>query len=243
MKFRAFALPGCVALLGLSAANASEVYGDPSTPIAGRVHDTVIHTNDAEELRYVILKTLTDRYAEQKDITVSDAEIDAYVARMAADMARDRQEQEARRDELVRQLAASDLSADERAKLESELETATQMVANLAPQSGDSAEEIGEIEAARRDIAGAFIRQWKINRALYEQYGGRIIFQQGGPEPLDAYREILEEREERGDFAIRNEQLAEDFWSYYRNDALHSFYEPGSREEKQAFGSPWWQAP
>jgi hypothetical protein len=236
-------LLGCAAGLGLAQPSVADVYGDPATPVAGQVYDTVIHTNDAEELRYVVLKALTDRYADEKGIRVSDAEIDAYLARMAADMAQDRREHEARRDELARRLTATDLPQAKREELESELESVNELLATLAPETGESAESRQEIAAAHREIAGAFILQWKINRALYEQYGGRIIFQQGGPEPLDAYRQFLEEREERGDFAIRNEQLAVDFWSYYRNDGLHSFYEPGSREEKQAFGSPWWQAP
>ena len=243
MKARALALLGCAAFAGLATALAADVYGDPSTPVAGQVYDTVIRTNDADELRYVVLKELTDRYAGKRGITVSDAEIDAYISRMTADMARDRREQEARRDELARRLAASNLPAAEREKLESELEMASQMVENLAPETGATAEETSGIEAARREIAAAFILQWKINRALYEQYGGRIAFQQGGPEPIDAYRKFLEEHQKRGDFAIRNAQLEDAFWSYYRNDAIHSFYTSGSDEEKQAFGKPWWQAP
>ena len=46
----------------------------------------------------------------------------------------------------------------------------------------------------RRDTARAMIRQWKLNSAVYRRYGGRIIHQQLGPEPLDAYRKYLEER-------------------------------------------------
>jgi hypothetical protein len=79
-----------------------------------------------------------------------------------------------------------------------------------------------------------------VNRALYGQYGGRIIFQQGGPEPLDAYRTFLEERQAAGDFAIVNEGLATGFWRYYRDESIHSFYEPGSEEEAEAFAVPPW---
>lgn len=38
--------------------------------------------------------------------------------------------------------------------------------------------------------------------SLYEAYGGRIIYQQLGPEPLDACRQYLEERQKAGDFRI-----------------------------------------
>ena len=91
-------------------------------------------------------------------------------------------------------------------------------------------------------MAAAFIRQWKINRALYQQYGGRIIFQQGGPEPLDAYRKFLEEQRAHGDFVIVNKELERAFWRYYLNDAMHTFYPAGSKDEAQAFETPPWSS-
>lgn len=179
-------------------AESGGVYGDPALPVAGRVLGTVIHTQDAEELRYVVLKELTDRYAASHDITVAQAEKEKYVAH-------------------VREA----LSKDPATAAEFEQETA-------------------EDRAARLEIAEAFIKQWKIDRALYRQYGGRIGFQQGGPEPVEAYRAFLEECQAAGDFGIEDEALAAEFWRYYRDDSMHSFFEPGSDSEKQAFSrEPW----
>ena len=151
-----------------------------------------------EELRDVVLRTLTDRYADSKGITVTQAEREAYVAAVRAALARD------------------------------------------PAMAATPGEESAEDQATRLQIADAFIRQWKINRALYEQYGGRIVFQQGGPEPLDAYRRFLEERQAAGDFRISDEALATRFWRYYRDDSLHSFYEQGSAEERRALFVPPW---
>jgi hypothetical protein len=97
-----------------------------------------------------------------------------------------------------------------------------------------------EVRQAREQVAAAFIRQWKINRSLYKQYGGRIIFQQGGPEPLDAYRLFLQEQKRKGAFTILDKAFEEKLWEYYLTDSKHSFYPAGSREEKQAFEAPWW---
>jgi hypothetical protein len=174
------------------------VYGDPAVPVAGRVLGTVIHTQDAEELRYVVLKELTDRYAAAQGITVTQAEKEAYAAQ-------------------VREALSKDPAV------------AAMLV-----------EESAEDQAARLEIADAFILHWKINRALYQKYGGRIGFQQGGPEPVDAYRQFLEERQAAGDFRIDNEALAAEFWRYYRDDSIHSFFEPGSADEAKAFAvEPW----
>ena len=94
---------------------------------------------------------------------------------------------------------------------------------------------------AWRVLAAAVIRQWKIHRALYRQYGGRIVYQQGGPEPLDALRRFLEGHEARGDFHIEDPTLRAAFWRYYRDDTIHSFDPRGSREEALAFTAPPWQ--
>ena len=190
-------VPPSAAVVETPAAPAG-VYGDPAAPVAGRVLGTVIHTQDAEELRYVVLKELTDRYAASQGITVTQAEKEAYVAHLREALSKD---------------------------------------PAVAAELG---EESAEDRVARLEIAEAFIKQWKINRALYQQYGGRIVFQQGGPEPLDAYRAFLEERQAAGDFDVLDASMAAPFWRYYRDDSIHSFFERGSAEEAKAFEvEPW----
>lgn len=180
----------------------AQVYGDPKLPVAGEVLGTAIHTQDAEELRYLVLQKLTNRYAADKDIGVTESEKAAYIEHVRAALSKD---------------------------------------PNFAGSAPD-ADESPEDRAAREEIATAFIQQWKINRALYEQYGGRIIFQQGGPEPLDAYRTFLEERAARGDFKIVSKDLEAGFWRYYRDESIHDFFKPGSAEEAKAFAEPPWLA-
>ena len=178
----------------------SAVYGDDQLPVTGEVLGTVIHTQDADELQYIVLQKLTDRYAVEKGIDVTDAEKAAYIAHMRAALSKDPN------------------------------------FTGLLPGSEESAED----KAAREEISASFIRQWKINRALYQQYGGRFVFQQGGPEPLDAYRKFLDESAARGDFRITNPDLDAGFWRYYRDESIHEFFKPGSVEEAKAFTDPPW---
>ena len=89
-----------------------------------------------------------------------------------------------------------------------------------------------------RESARHIVRAFKINRSLYEQYGGRVIFQQMGPEPLDAYRAFLEERQEAGDFRILAPGLLDGFWEYFVDDSIHSFYP--SEEAERVMKIPWW---
>jgi hypothetical protein len=218
-------------------ARAQDIYGDLHAPLAGRAYATAIHTADVEELRYVVLRQLTDRYAAAHRIRVTEAEQQAYARRMQDWLRKERSQLLVRRDELTRKLAGSDLPEAQRKVLDSELDGVNQRLAALAADTGPPS---AEDRRAREEIAAANILQWKINRALYRQYGGRIIFQQGGPEPLDAYRAFLRERLARGDFAIYDQRMEHAFWRYYLSDSLHSFYPRGSKEEAQAFVMPWW---
>lgn len=229
-------MAACALLTALIGACAHKVYGDAESPVAGKVLGTVVHTRDAEELRYVVLRELTDRYAREQGIVVTQAEKDAYVNQVRAGLEKDREQNAARRAELAGRLAAGGLPEAERAKLASEIAMLDELLAALATSGSTSADP--QEQEARQQVATAFILQWKINRALYRQYGGRVIYQQGGPEPLDAYRSFLEEAQARGDFRIVDKSLEEPFWRYYRDDRIHSFYPPD--RAPQAFTvAPW----
>lgn len=213
-------------------------YGDPELPVAGKVLGTTVHTRDAEELRYVVLRELTDRHAREQGIVVTQAEKDAYVRHVQETLAKDREQKAARRTELTGKLAAGGLPEAEHTRLATEVAMLDDFLAALGDT--DSATADPQEAEARQQVAAAFILQWKINRALYRQYGGRIIFQQGGPEPLDAYRCFLEEAQSRGDFRIVNKALEAAFWRYYRNEGIHSFYPRGSGDDAQVFDTPPW---
>lgn len=220
----------------LVAAQAQEVHGPPDAPLVAEVLGTKVHTRDPAEMQAVIIGKLVDRYAADQGIEVEPEEIDAYLDSLRRVAEQDRRRQEARREELTRKLESKTLSDAERQSLSSDLATLNEVLASLDGTARGATED----QAARRQVATAFIRQWKINRALYRQYGGRIIYQQGGPEPLDAYRTFLQARERQGAFTILNPAFEAEFWKYFVTDSIHSFYPKGSQEEAQAFETPWW---
>ncbi len=226
----------------LPAGCAQAVYGDPKEPVAGRVLGTTVHTRDAEELRFVALRKLTDRFAAEQGITVTPEEVAAYQRSVRAALARDLAQARARRDELTARVATAAAQPAERERLGRELEQARQAVDALEGIGAGKPPDPAEAQA-RVEIATAFVRQWKINGALWRRYGGRIGYQQGGPEPLDAHRTLLEQAQARGELTIIDPALEAPFWSYYRDDKRHSFYSRGGAEEARAFTTPPWLAP
>ena len=86
-----------------------------------------------------------------------------------------------------------------------------------------------------RDVGKTVVERWKINQALYRIYGGKVIWQQAGIEPLDAYRQFLQDHEKRGDFEIVDQGLHEKFWAYYVT-TKHTEVP----KDKVDFTTPWW---
>ena len=222
------------------AASGPSSWGDPRAPVAGRVLGTVVHTRDAEELRYVALRALSDRFAAEQRIEVSADEVEAYARHVRAALAADLASARARRDELAARVSATPSGA-ERERLQAELEQARRSVAALEDIGVGAPPDPADAKA-RAEIAAAFVRQWKIDGALWRRYGGRVGYQQGGPEPLDAHRALLEQARASGDLMIADLALDAAFWRYYTDDARHSFYPRGSPEEARAFATPPWAA-
>ena len=102
-------------------------------------------------------------------------------------------------------------------------------------------EEAAAVDVMQRETGRGIVMQWKINKSLYDQYGGRIIYQQLGPEPLDAYRRFLKQREAEGAFTIHDPTLAESFWHYFTDETIHDYMEPGGTDEARAFAIPPWE--
>ncbi len=221
-----------ILLLGLGLVAGSSALGS-ETPVTATVLGSALQTRDPQELQYLIIQPLLDRYAASQGITVSAEEIADYQTEKKRFMEEDRRRRETRRAELSAKLQAESLDGKQREALSQELDVLEQLAASDKDQSTDADDP--EIKAYAEEIARSFILRWKVNRALYRRYGGRIIFQQAGPEPLDAYRTFLQEQAAQGTFRIFDAALEREFWRYFTNDAMHQFYPPGSAEEARAF--------
>lgn len=184
----------------------------------------------------LVMENLLDGFAVDNRLEPTDKDIEAFVTGSLRVTERLRKEDEQRIAKLRAKLAdplATKRQKKKDRKLLSVLDSSMEAMDRTV--EGVSREEHRRIGAR---IAGHIVKQWKINQALYEKYGGRVIFQQAGPEPLDAYLRFLREHEKKGSFVIVSEELKEGFWEYYVNDKMHTFY---SGEEGGKFmKTPWW---
>lgn len=234
---------GCLLLL-LSLAQTQaqtrtqEAYGKSDAPLAAEARGVQIRTANPDEMAYVIKQILLRHYVEEQGLQATDKEIAVLLNRKQEVMEKDRKLMEARRKELEKTLATSPPADEERARLEQELASLNGMQQAMA--EADSRAGTPESVEAENRVARAFVEQWKVNQALYRQYGGRVVYQQSGAEPLDAYHEFFRAAQKSGDFRILNEDFEPVFWRYYTTDSLHKFIPESGNQQERAINTPWW---
>jgi hypothetical protein len=229
--------------LSIAQAHAGESYGNLEDPVVAEVLGMQIRTKNPEEMQYVINQKLILNYAEQKNIAASQGDIDRYIAAMDQWSRNERKKDNARRAEIQQQLKTGSIPAEQTKQLQSELDTLeTIHQYDIQAKKVSGQQDLETALKGTQIVAKAFIEQWLINKALYQQYGGRIIYQQSGPEPLDAIHDYLKEQQQKGAFKILEKSFEAPYWDYYVTDSKHDFYKQDSKEEKQAFGkAPWLQ--
>jgi len=197
-----------------------------------------VTVKDKHQLGGRVLGMLMERFARDHGIASTKEEIETFVRRTEEQDRKQQIQFEKDRERLRAELLSDTLSERERKNRESHL----QSIESILKTSRELKEQMrGKEEALRRSrrrVARWFVRNWKINKALFQKYGGRVIFQQAGPEPVDAYRDFLREQEKAGAFRILDEKYKASFWRYFTNDAMHSFYPDD--EGAKFINTPWW---
>lgn len=95
-------------------------------------------------------------------------------------------------------------------------------------------------ERAESAMARQMIHSWKVNLSLFREFGGRVIFQQMGPEPVDAYRDFLKQKERQGAFELVDKTLEDSFW-YYFVTKNHTFISESREEGERILAVPFWE--
>jgi len=227
----------CLLLMLAPVSQAQQGYGKSTDPVAAEALGIQIRTKNPGEMAFVIKQVLSVNYAKEHHLEASDAEVKTFLAQKQEADARVRTELEARRTEIQKELQSAALPDTEREQLEGELKFLQQM--QHATGDSDKQADSPERVAAETQMARALIGQWKVNKALYKQYGGRVIYQQGGAEPLDAYHQFFKAEQKAGNLKFLNKELETVFWNYFGTDSKHQFYPENERQ--QAINTPWWK--
>lgn len=193
---------------------------------------------DKDKLNGLIFSSLLEQFEEENSIVLTDEDLDAFVAGSERTQKRLEGERETDRLRLIEELKSGSLSEKERKAKEEYLKNLEYIRKANHKRAYQTPEAEERDRRGTRSMGRMFVRNWKINRALHAKYGGRVIFQQAGPEPLDAYRKFLKEKEKAGAFEIHDEAAAKSFWNYFTNESMHVFI--SEEEGKKMVNTPWW---
>lgn len=193
---------------------------------------------DRDKLNGLIFSSLLERFEKENQIAPTDEDLDAFVIGSERMQKRLAIEREADRVKLIGELKSASLSEKDRKAKEEHLKN-LEIIRKANPEPTYQTPEAEEREIrGKRSMGRLFVRNWKINQALHTKYGGRVIFQQAGPEPLDPYRKFLKEQEKAGAFKIFDEAAAKSFWNYFVNESMHVFV--SDEEGRKMMNTPWW---
>ena len=192
---------------------------------------------DKHRLSGLVLGELLEQFARDNRIEPTEEELDAFITNTENSRRQQRAALEKSKRQLAEELESVHLSENERKQKQSQLRTIDAILKTERQRQSPSDASDGQTRVMRQ-TARQFVRSWKINKELYARYGGRVIFQQAGVEPIDAYREFLREQEKKGAFRIVDPNCQPSFWRYFTNDAMHVFYPEA--EGARFINTPWW---
>lgn len=195
-------------------------------------------------LTELIFVPLLGEFGRNNGITASEEEIDAFIEESESQRAEAEAQFTEQRDAILKRLERSSISPSDRKLMESQLETLNSILDSKEEMETRARERFGEdYESRMRAIDESNARQiivaWKMNKRLFDQFGGRVVFQDDGPEPLEAYADFLAEKKQEGAFGIYDPELKAAFWDYFQNDNLHNFYT--AEESHEIMKQPWWK--
>ena len=81
------------------------------------------------------------------------------------------------------------------------------------------------------------MRQCELNQALHREFGGRIIFQQAGWEPIDAYRKLFEQAEANKQLVVIDPVWRAAVYRYFE----HRFVYADEVKARFYFEKPYWE--
>ncbi len=103
--------------------------------------------------------------------------------------------------------------------------------------SGDySPNEHTSQSTSLKEIAQREVVKFLVEKAMYEAFGGKVVFTQSNPQmPLDAYKSLLMQYQQNGQLHFTDEPFAQMFWAPFSGPV--KFEIP---KENIDFSQPWW---
>jgi hypothetical protein len=213
--------------------------GEQKAKLAPDAYAAWYKREKGEKLKAMVWSAVCSDYAKKRNVEPTQAEIGSHVNALRKFKKEDRARQEKERAALIEELKTPGLSETRRKQAQQYLDTLN----SLREFDGKEEKERSDPEREKqwqeseRRVSAIWVKQWKVNQALFREFGGRIIFQQAGWEPIDAYRKLFEQYEANRSFVVHDRALREAVYGYFNFKFVYA-------DEKKAafyFEKPYWE--
>ena len=207
--------------------------------LAPRTYTSWYERTQGEKLRTLVWSAVFSDYAQKRHIEPTPAEIESNMNQTRKFVKEDRIRRNGEREALMAELKSPRIAETRRKQAQQYLDTLNSLHEHdvrMEKERSDSAREKMWQDSERR-VSEMWVKQWKLNPALYREFGGRIIFQQAGWEPIDAYRRLLEQYEAKKAFVVHDPALRETVYSYFK----HHFVYADEKKARFYFEKPFWE--
>lgn len=182
------------------------------TPIAVVLGET-IYDDQRDDFQSVLWNKLRDAYIAEHELAASSEEIDAFFARTLSIAKEEIAVRQERRKELTKELQSPHITEEQKRKASEEL-------ARLQERDEQEQKELealknGEYEQTIAAMGKYMIEKWRFDRTLYARYKGRVIWQQFGLEPIEAWEKFLDEQEAKKSFELYDPNLLNGLQDYF----------------------------
>lgn len=186
---------------------------------------------------------LSEAFLKEVGMQPTAAEVESLARYLGAVSDKQSKMMAEHRVKLEAEMRAPGTSADRRRELSERIQQIGKTQGTLEQHARQGAADPAVakmMQESRRQVAEHSVRQWKLNKALYERYGGRVIFQQAGLEPLDAMQAFLDESRKQKRYEILDPAYA-DIFAELRRYAAQKHTEMPRSEADFYFAQPWWE--
>jgi len=187
----------------------------------------------ARKLLALIWKHVAPHYIASKGLSATPVEIADLAAYDREFDAKDRSQRARKLEELDQRLSGDGLTPAEHAHLIDFRAT----LRRLAQYDAEQDQAPPADPAQQAAFYTPWIEMWKMNKALYEEYGGIVVLTQVGPDPHGARAALLQEYERQGLLRIADPVLHDEVMAVLQ--ARPSMVVPPERVDF----TPYWKRP
>lgn len=163
----------------------------------------------AQRFAALIWPRIARHYVDEHGLNATAEELAELKAYDDAFEKKDRAQRKRKLAELEQRLESNDLSPEERAHTEDFRNTLRRLEQyDAEPDALPKPDPAGYAASY-----SPWIEMWKMNKALYEQYGGVVALTESGPDPRGARAALFADYEKQGALHFYDEPLREQFFS------------------------------